>query len=320
MTVAPAPSSPNPGFDAAEPALQGELAVGADGAALARVDDRADQQRLATPGPLPAIPADEVLSELHDRIASALANGNDQGGALTPDIQRELACLLSLLPNVAASGNPLFLGSFDLALSSLLGSNPNVVFARETRLNLAQRLGIYPSLKWALTSSPIPAVRVMTGLVIVVLLAIPLLVTMVFLLRAHFADLNGSTMDLDDLILFGIFGAAGSVVSIMVRVDEFNRWPPDPSILFFTGLFKPIIGFWFAIFVLLVLNSGIVQISVGEDRQIYFFMAISFIAGFSERFARDIVTQTESILPGAGGPVRPPGSPGAEATVPASRP
>ena len=37
----------------------------------------------------------------------------------------------------------------------------------------------------------------------------------------------------------------------MVRIDEFNRWPPDPSILFFTGLFKPIIGFFFAIFVLL---------------------------------------------------------------------
>jgi hypothetical protein len=85
----------------------------------------------------------------------------------------------------------------------------------------------------------------------------------------------------------------------MVRLDEFNRWPPDPSILFFTGLFKPIIGFLFAIFVLLVLNSGIVQISLAEERQAYFFMATSFIAGFSERFARDIATQAESFFPGS---------------------
>jgi hypothetical protein len=85
----------------------------------------------------------------------------------------------------------------------------------------------------------------------------------------------------------------------MVRIDEFNRWPPDPSILFFTGLFKPIIGFFFAIFVVLVLNSGIVQIGIAEERQVYFFLAISFIAGFSERFARDIATQTEAFFQGS---------------------
>jgi len=44
-----------------------------------------------------------------------------------------------------------------------------------------------------------------------------------------------------------------------------------------------------------------VQISIAEDRQAYFFMATCFIAGFSERFARDIATQTESFFPGAGG-------------------
>jgi hypothetical protein len=285
MTAAREPNSPTPAFVAAEPTLEGEAAVRAEEAAPARVDS----------------PAEEAFSKIHDRIAAALATGNDGAGALAPDIQRELAHLLALLPHVAASGDRLLLGSVDLTLSSLLGSSPNVVFARETRLNVAQRLGIYPSLRWALTTSPIPAVRVMTGLLIVLGLAIPLLAVTVFLLRAHIAHLNSPTLDLDDLILFGIFGVAGSVVSIMVRIDEFNRWPPDPSILFFTGLFKPIIGFFFAIFVLLVLNSGIVQISIAEERQEYFFLAIAFIAGFSERFARDIATQTESIFPGSAG-------------------
>jgi hypothetical protein len=299
VTTVRALSSPTPGLVAAEPARQGEAAVGAEAAASASVDGPAEEQPIAKAGQLPASPAAEALSKIHERIAAALATGNDTGGALAPDIQRELAHLLGLLPQVAAAGDPLLLGSVDLALSSLLGSSPNVVFARETRLNIAQRLGVYPSLRWALTSSPIPAVRVMTGLLMVLGLALPLLAVTVYLLRAHFAHLNSPDLDLDDLILFGIFGAAGSVVSIMVRIDEFNRWPPDPSILFLTGLFKPIIGFFFAIFVLLTLNSGIVQISLTAERQAYFFMAICFIAGFSERFARDIATQTESIFPGS---------------------
>jgi hypothetical protein len=50
-----------------------------------------------------------------------------------------------------------------------------------------------------------------------------------------------------------------------------------------------------------VLSSGIVQIGLAEERQVYFLMAIAFIAGFSERFARDIASQTESMFPGTDG-------------------
>jgi len=284
MTATRAPNGPTLGLVAAEPAPQGEVVIGADEAATARVD------RLT----------DEALSEIHGQIATALATPDNTDRTLASNIQSELAHLLALLPHVAASGDHLLIGSVRLALSSLIGCHPNVIFGRNTRLHVAQRLGIYPSLRWALMSSPIPSVRVMTGLLVLVALALPLLVATVYLLRAHFEHLNEPTLDLDDFILFGIFGVAGSVVSIMVRIDEFNRWPPDPSILFFTGLFKPIIGFFFAIFVLLALNSGIVQIGIAEERQVYFFLAISFIAGFSERFARDIATQTEAFFQGSG--------------------
>jgi hypothetical protein len=316
VTDARPPSSPTLGFVVAEPALLGAAAVGADEAALARVDGPAHEQAIATAGQVPANPPDAVLSGIHDRIATALTTGSEGAGVLAPDIQNELAHLLALLPQVAAAGDPLLLRAVDLALLSLLARSPNVVFARSARLTVAQRLGIYPSLRWALTSSPIPAVRVMSGLLVVVLLALPVLAATVFLLRAHFADLNSASLDLDDLILFGIFGAAGSVISIMVRIDEFNRWPPDPSILFFTGLFKPIIGFFFAIFVLLVLNSGILQIGLAEERQAYFFLATAFIAGFSERFARDIATQTESFFPGS---AEQPGRPARGAVSPAEK-
>jgi hypothetical protein len=313
VTAARGPNVSNPGFVVAEPVRQGDAADGSVEAARGPLDGPAGEQPMAMAAQPTAIPADDMLGEIQDRIAGALAARTDGAGALAPDIQRELAQLLGLLPLIAASGDRFLIGSVKLALSCLLENNSNVVFARETRLNIAQRLGIYPSLRWALTSSPIPAVRVMTGLICVLAVAIPVLGITVILLRAHIAHLASGNMDLDDLILYGIFGAAGSVVSIMVRIDEFNRWPQDPSILFFTGLFKPIIGFFFAMFVLLALNSGIVQITIAEDRQAYFFMAISFIAGFSERLARDIATQTESLFPGAGGqPAAPPAEQPAE--------
>lgn len=300
MTSAPALNTTPPGFDVDDPTPRGGAIVEAETVVLPRVHVPADELPVISSGQVPGSASSEAINKLHERVDAALASGADGSGPLPSSVQRELGHLVGLLPHVAASGDQLLINALDLTLSSLLGSNPNVVFARETRLNIAQRLGIYPSLWWALTSTSVPAVRVMTGLLVVVILAIPLLVTTVFLLRAHFAHLNEPTLDIDDIILFGVFGAAGSVVSIMVRIDEFNRWPPDPSILFFTGLFKPIIGFFFAIFVLLVLNSGIVQISVAEARQAYFFMAICFIAGFSERFARDIVAQTESLFPTSG--------------------
>src|SRR6185436_14273987 len=108
---------------------------------------------------------------------------------LASNIQSELAHLVALLPHVAASGDHLLISSVRLALSSLLGSHPNVIFGRNTRLHVAQRLGIYPSLRWALMSSPIPSVRVMTGLLVVVALALPLAGLTVGLLRAHLEHL-----------------------------------------------------------------------------------------------------------------------------------
>ncbi|HZO24987.1 MAG TPA: hypothetical protein VFH48_03230, partial [Chloroflexota bacterium] len=175
MTAARGPNISNPGFVVAEPVRQDDAADGSVEAARGPLDGPAGEQPMAMAAQPTAIPADDMLGEIQDRIAGALAARTDGAGALAPDIQRELAQLLGLLPLIAASGDRFLIGSVKLALSCLLENNSNVVFARETRLNIAQRLGIYPSLRWALTSSPIPAVRVMTGLICVLALAIPVL-------------------------------------------------------------------------------------------------------------------------------------------------
>ncbi|NJM17239.1 MAG: hypothetical protein HC815_04370 [Richelia sp. RM1_1_1] len=98
-------------------------------------------------------------------------------------------------------------------------------------------------------------------------------------------------------------GALGSAVSIIVRANKFiEQGKTGQSDLFFTGFFRPIVGMSFAIFAVALIESGvfsgIFQISARENRTIYLYMAIAFIAGFSERLVEDVVLKTENTLTG----------------------
>ncbi|MGB3655145.1 MAG: hypothetical protein WBA41_28615, partial [Rivularia sp. (in: cyanobacteria)] len=98
-------------------------------------------------------------------------------------------------------------------------------------------------------------------------------------------------------------GALGSAVSIIVRANKFiEQGKEGQSDLFFTGFFRPIVGMSFAIFAVALIESGvfsgIFQISARENRTIYLYMAIAFVAGFSERLVEDVVLKTENTLTG----------------------
>jgi hypothetical protein len=109
--------------------------------------------------------------------------------------------------------------------------------------------------------------------------------------------------------LFSIFvavsmGALGSAVSVIVRANKFIKQGKEGQTdLFFTGFFRPIVGMSFAIFAVAVIESGIfsgvVKINQdNEDRTVYLYMAIAFLAGFSERLVEDVVLRTEDTLTG----------------------
>ena len=89
-------------------------------------------------------------------------------------------------------------------------------------------------------------------------------------------------------------GAIGSTVSILARIKDFTPVKdPHLNILIMTGLFKPITGMAFALFVYLVLRSNIISLDIDIKNEHYFYAAISFVSGFSERYARDIISRTE---------------------------
>ena len=102
-----------------------------------------------------------------------------------------------------------------------------------------------------------------------------------------------------ELGMVAFAGAIGGIVSIMVRIKDFSdRQDVDKTVLFFTGLFKPFVGAAFALFVLTVLRSGIIPVTINVGAGNYFFLAVSFVSGFSERFAKDIEKTAESQIVG----------------------
>jgi hypothetical protein len=96
-------------------------------------------------------------------------------------------------------------------------------------------------------------------------------------------------------------GCTGAVVSVMMRITR-GTLTLDytmKSMLLPVGVFRPLVGAVFAVAVYVLLSGGLIgAIDVPEDSTsaLYFFLALAFIAGFSERFAQDMLSTTETDL------------------------
>ena len=107
------------------------------------------------------------------------------------------------------------------------------------------------------------------------------------------------------LILLAVaMGALGSTISVIVRANTFiQQAQKNENDLFLTGFFRPFVGMSFAIFCVALVEAGIFSgIFDLRDRKdadrAYFYVAIAFVAGFSERLVRDVVIKTEDTLAG----------------------
>lgn len=113
-------------------------------------------------------------------------------------------------------------------------------------------------------------------------------------------------VDLTNLFILSIIsGATGSIISILTRIDEYknkdeNEEYEDSILPIVIGIIKPIVGAGFGVLVFAIIGSQILPISLGhtndqkrQDLRWLSFVAITFVAGFSERLVKDIISQTE---------------------------
>lgn len=221
----------------------------------------------------------------------------------SPELQQELAALLALLPEVLEH-----LGSADLellrtAVWALVAEEPQLEYSRglrtslRTAVNRKTRLLGIPNL-----TSRSPSALVVLGLGFFAYFVIPLSVSGLAMWMNRSQDIQGlkvlSFPALDGLLVC-VAGAMGSVTSIMIRLREFEtRKGAGPVDLMLFGFFKPFIGMFFGLFCYAIFQSGLLPTMVlPEGKENFFHFAVAFIAGFSERFARDIALRSEPGLP-----------------------
>jgi hypothetical protein len=224
----------------------------------------------------------DLLQRVHEAVK------DDPAVADHPD----LADWLLVLAHLDASPIDVS-GPAAIAIESIIGRPADAGPA-----SLARRLHPRVRVKLGLTS---PALYMVWGLTCVVAFLAPAFLVVNFFWIPNKEILLG--LPADTVVLVTLAGAAGSVVSLLTRVREFDRQRRAPrAVLFLTGLFRPIIGIIFGLFVYLLLLSELLPIAVPPGPAVGFYSAIAFIAGFSERFVPDIVGQTErGIVPNGAG-------------------
>jgi hypothetical protein len=102
--------------------------------------------------------------------------------------------------------------------------------------------------------------------------------------------------DLQLLIDSIVVGGLGAIVSVMQRMTAGNltlQYHAGRFALMRVGVFRPLIGAIFATVVFLILRAGLVTIPATPPpderaRLLYFYAALAFFAGFSERWAQDM--------------------------------
>jgi hypothetical protein len=112
--------------------------------------------------------------------------------------------------------------------------------------------------------------------------------------------------DTQQVITSYMAGAVGALISVMVRMNDANesasrRFSIDSEIgrraVRRLGAFRVVVGAIFATAIYAALRGGLLQVSVpAGGRAIYFYAFISFIAGFSERWAQVVLGGAEQLL------------------------
>src|SRR5262249_21100914 len=113
------------------------------------------------------------------------------------------------------------------------------------------------------------------------------------------------TSEFAKVTVASVFGCFGGVVSLLLRIPEFEVMK-DKSRTFLkaVGTTQPLIGGFFGFVVGALLSAKIMNIAIGGsfDLSAWLFVVLGFLAGFSERFTRNLLNVAAGQFGGATGP------------------
>jgi hypothetical protein len=106
------------------------------------------------------------------------------------------------------------------------------------------------------------------------------------------------------LYLCAISGGLGAIVSVIARINT-NSCAVDeeagPAVTGLLGALRPALGAVFGVALYAAVISGLLALFTvpqrGDAKEFYFFLVIAFLAGFSERWARDVLIDVEGATP-----------------------
>jgi hypothetical protein len=97
------------------------------------------------------------------------------------------------------------------------------------------------------------------------------------------------------LVLIFVFAGLGSVASVLTRISSIDLREETSSFsVFVSGFSRPLIAMVLALVVYLILDAKLVDIRFGnpsEPKANAIYLLTSFLCGFSERFANDIISR-----------------------------
>ncbi|HID54471.1 MAG TPA: hypothetical protein EYP41_20835 [Anaerolineae bacterium] len=105
--------------------------------------------------------------------------------------------------------------------------------------------------------------------------------------------------DISLIVASLVGGSIGAVVSMMWRMikgDMTVRYDVKRRTLILVGLFRPLVGAVFGLLIFALIQTELLPIEVKSDNLLYFFGIIGFMAGFSERWAPDLLQTTQDKL------------------------
>lgn len=228
---------------------------------------------------------------LSQRVAERVSHGIDGKS------HAALASVLDTLADLEPGANPQIPRNLEVAVTALERDPPDVELASRIVRDCHHLLGIR---RRRARQKYSPAVLIVMGLGTLVYGLSPLAFVAFNLLQPMLEVKLVMGVPLYFILIIAFAGALGSSVSILVRIAEFSRLAnTDPYVLFLIGFFKPVIGMSFALFVFAVFQAEIIPIALDdESARNFFILALAFLAGFSERFARDVVRRAEDVVGG----------------------